>query len=166
MKACPCGSEFPYTDCCGPLIRGAVFADTAEDLMRSRYTATVLGDGDYLHNTLHPDERPQTRGKEEMPPIPFKRLEIIESKNGERGDSEGEVTFEAVYADPSGDRTLRERSRFFKVDGRWYYSDKHSHVETIAATAGQPFVRQGPKVGRNDPCSCGSGRKFKKCCGK
>ncbi len=168
MKECPCGSEFPFTDCCGPLIRGAVRADTAEDLMRSRYTATVLGEAGYLHDTLHPDERPARRGKDKMPAVPFKSLTILECKNGERGDTEGEVSFQAVYRDSGGDRVLKECSRFLKVDGRWYYSDKRSTMETVPVEGqtAQPFVREGPKLGRNDPCSCGSGKKFKKCCGK
>ena len=52
MKDCPCGTGFPYTDCCGPLIRGVGHADTAEDLMRSRFTAFALGHWDYLENSL------------------------------------------------------------------------------------------------------------------
>jgi SEC-C motif-containing protein len=169
MKECPCGSDFPYADCCGLLIRGAMLADTAEDLMRSRYTATVLGEAGYLRETLHPDERPPASAEEGgNSAIRFKRLDILGSNNGERGDEEGEVRFQAVYSDAEGDKTLRETSRFVKMDGRWYYSEKNSRVETVAASAkaAQPFVRPGPKVGRNDPCPCGSGKKFKKCCGK
>ncbi len=167
MKDCPCGSHFAYTDCCGPLIRGAIFADTAEDLMRSRYTATVLGETAYLRDTLLPEERPEGgSAKEAASRIRFKRLEILGSKNGERGDVEGEVRFQAVYDDGEGEKTLSETSRFIHQDGRWYYSDKKSRVQTTAAKAKGPVVRSGPKVGRNDPCPCGSGKKFKKCCGK
>jgi len=61
MKECPCGSVFPYTDCCGLLIRGSTAADTAEDLMRSRYTAHVVEEWDYLVQTRHPDERKDLR---------------------------------------------------------------------------------------------------------
>ena len=57
MKDCPCGSDFPYTDCCGPLIRGTGFADTAEDLMRSRYTAFAKQNWEYLVLTSHPEEK-------------------------------------------------------------------------------------------------------------
>jgi len=170
MKDCPCGSHFAYTDCCGPLIRGAIFADTAEDLMRSRYTATVLGESAYLRATLLPEERPEGGQPEEKASgIRFTRLEILGSKNGERGDAEGEVRFQAIYSDGEGEKILSETSRFVRQDGRWYYSEKKSRVQTGAAGAAKakgPVVRSGPKVGRNDPCPCGSGKKFKKCCGK
>ena len=62
MKDCPCGSNFPYTDCCGPLIRGTSFADTAEDLMRSRYTAFTENNWEYLVLTSHPKEKKEMAG--------------------------------------------------------------------------------------------------------
>lgn len=36
----------------------------------------------------------------------------------------------------------------------------HHHHEVL-----RPLVRETPKIGRNDPCSCGSQKKYKKCCG-
>jgi len=170
MKECPCGAVFPFTDCCGPLIRGAVSADTAEDLMRSRYTAYALENWDYLVQTTHPDAR---KGLEDIArvneAIRWKRLEIHDSKKGGREDSEGEVTFTAVFEEAGQEQTLQETSKFSKAEGRWYYCGKQSRPKvspTQTAKSAKPFVRSGAKVGRNDPCSCGSGKKFKKCCGK
>ncbi len=170
MKECPCGSVFPYTDCCGPLVRGAVQADTAEDLMRSRYTAVALKNWDYLVQTTHPDERKGLENLvEDNAKIEWQRLEVLGSQNGGREDKAGEVTFVAYYEEDGEEKTLRETSKFLKEDGRWYYCGKRSQPK-IAAAAGKPsskpFVRSKAKVGRNDPCPCGSGKKYKKCCGK
>lgn len=171
MDECPCGLSSSYTDCCAPLIRGAIFADTAEDLLRSRYTAYYLKNWDYLALTTHPAERGDAlkkgfAGRGEG--VQWKRLEVLGCKNGGRADSEGEVTFVAYYAENGVEKSLSESSAFLKEDGRWYYSEKRSKKRSVqpAAQSPKPFVRSQTKVGRNDPCSCGSGKKFKKCCGK
>ncbi len=171
MVECPCGSVFPYTDCCAPLIRGVSFADTAEDLMRSRYTAFTQQNWLYLRDTCHPDDRPELKELESGGGVRWRRLEILESRGGGRNDSEGTVRFQAFFEKDGAEKVLRENSKFLKEGGRWYYSRKHSSVEperkeAPAAASGKPFVREQAKVGRNDPCPCGSGKKFKKCCGK
>jgi len=98
MKECPCGSVFPYTDCCGLLIRGAIGADTAEDLMRSRYTAHVVKEWDYLVQTRHPDERKDLKDLATANEgVEWKKLEILHSQKGGRGDDEGEVTYVATF---------------------------------------------------------------------
>ena len=98
MKDCPCDSGFPYTDCCGPLIRGVGHADTAEDLMRSRYTAFALRHWDYLKNSLYPDERQYAEDfTESQKDIRWTHLEILESKMGGIFDEEGEVSFTAYF---------------------------------------------------------------------
>lgn len=167
MDECPCGSNFTYTDCCAPLIRGVGCADSAEDLMRSRYTAHTKKDWGYLARTTHAGEKPgdfSAQGGD----IQWKRLEIVGSSKGGRGDSEGEVSFIAYYTEDGAEKTLQETSKFLKEDGRWYYCGKRSRAQTRQAeqAPSKPFVRDQKKVGRNDPCHCGSGRKFKKCCGK
>ena len=169
MKDCPCGANFPYTDCCGPLVRGAVPADTAEDLMRSRYAAFSKGEWDYLDKTrLTGDNEPETTGSSHYRKenIAWTKLEILDIKNGGAFDGEGEVTFVAHYEENGESKTLRETAKFIKQDGRWYYSERLSKVApAVKATSGKPFVRGKPKVGRNDPCICGSKKKYKKCCG-
>lgn len=169
MKECPCGSVFPYTDCCGSLIRGGTGADTAEDLMRSRYTAHVMKEWDYLVETRHPDERKGLRDLEtENEGVEWKKLEVFHSEGGLE-DQEGEVTYAATFEKDGKEETLRETAKFIKEGGRWYYCGKRSQpkIEAPKTTrSGKPFVRTEAKVGRNDPCTCGSGKKYKKCCGK
>ena len=169
MKDCPCGYNFPYTDCCGPLIRGTVPADTAEDLMRSRYTAFSMGEWEYLDRTRHTrDGEPEkTRSSHyRQDNIAWTKLEILGCEDGGQSDEEGKVSFIAHYTENDEDKTLEETSKFIKEDGRWYYSEKLSKVApAVKATSGRPFVRDQPKVGRNDPCICGSKKKYKKCCG-
>ena len=167
MKDCPCGTGFPYTDCCGPLIRGVGRADTAEDLMRSRFTALSLDHLDYLKSSLNPDEQVAFRVEEKKKgDIRWTRLEILEAKKGGAFDKEGEVTFRAHFTQNSESKSHQEISRFLKVNGRWYYSQRSSEVisKTFASSV-KPFQRKRPKIGRNEPCPCGSGKKYKKCCG-
>jgi SEC-C motif domain protein len=171
MKDCPCGSDFPFTDCCGPLIRGTGFPDTAEDLMRSRYTAFAQQNWEYVVITSHPEEKKELA---KIGPalieegLVWKKLEIVGVRAGGRDDSEGQVDFVAHFVKDGTAQTLRESSRFYKINGRWVYSRKDSTLPPVAVSAQtkpQTFVRGEAKIGRNDPCSCGSGKKFKKCCG-
>lgn len=148
-RPCPCGSGRPFGDCCGRFMAGAA-APTAEALMRSRYTAFVLGDEDYLLRTWHRSSRPDSLGLGDSPV--WIGLEIRSSEAGGSADEEGTVEFVARYIAGGRQGTLRENSRFLREEGRWYYLDGD--------------IREaGEKAGRNDPCPCGSGRKFKRCCG-
>jgi len=173
MKDCPCGLNSPFTDCCGPLIRGVSYADTAEDLMRSRFTAYVEKNWNYLIQTTCADERPGKSAEalaESNQDTEWLRLEVMGLRQGGIEDQEGEVSFAAYYQDAEGEKVLRETSKFFREDGRWKYSETEStgHPQKVASTPGpaKPFVREGTKVGRNDPCPCDSGKKYKKCCGR
>ena len=73
-------------------------------------------------------------------------------------DSEGQVEFIARYAMDGTEHVHREKSQFRRIDGRWYFSNG----QKVGATT---IRNEGPKIGRNDPCSCGSGKKYKKCHG-
>lgn len=119
--------------------------------MRSRYCAFALGDVAYLLATWHPRTRPAQLDLADQPQ--WMRLEV--SGSGEDGDS-GWVEFAAHYRTPQGAGCLRERSRFLREQGRWLYLD--GRLPASGETA--------PRPGRNDPCPCGSGRKFKHCCGR
>lgn len=168
---CPCGTHFPYTDCCGPLIRGTYPADTAEDLMRSRYTAYAKKEWYYLIQTTHPDEKTATikNGFDEWRDnVEWQKLEILDSKMGGAQDTEGEVTFQATYLKSGVPQLHHERSKFTKENGKWYYRENQSNPRDMPLKTehSKPFVRKESKVGRNAPCPCGSGKKFKKCCGK
>lgn len=170
MKECPCGATFPYTDCCAPLIRGASPADTAEDLMRSRFTAFAKGIWDYIEQTRYPDGQELSAGYKTKflhDGIAWKKLEIYDVKKGNASDEEGEVSFVAHYVENGEEKTLQEVAKFIKEDGKWYYNEHESRIiSSDPAPSVKPFTRDQPKVGRNDPCPCGSNKKFKKCCGK
>ena len=161
MDLCPCGSGKAFEDCCGPYVEGKEAAPTAEALMRSRYTAHCLGRYEYLNESILPemrDEADEAETREWSELVEWQGLEILSAKDGGPDDETGEVSFEARYALRGSPRSLREDAFFRKKDGRWYYADGVVH--------GQETVRrQSPKVGRNDPCPCGSGKKYKKCCG-
>jgi len=165
---CPCGTNKEYSQCCEPYIEGKKPAPTPEALMRSRYAAYVKVATPYLRETL----APETRGD-------YNEAEVIEwSKQSEwlgldilkaEGNT---VEFVAKYKTQGKVLEHHEVSTFRKDGGRWYFVDGESHVheegkghEHHAAEAKQPLRRETPKVGRNDPCPCGSGKKSKKCCG-
>lgn len=145
--ACPCGSGRSYADCCEPCHAGQPAA-TPEALMRSRYSAFALDLTDYLLETWHPETRPASL--EPDPSTRWMRLEVLES--GEEGDL-GRVHFRATFREGRRWAVLEEASSFVREEGRWRYR------------RGSPTVVR-LKPGRNDPCPCGSDRKFKACCGR
>lgn len=114
LDPCPCGSGRPYSACCGALHTGARLAETPEELMRSRYSAYVRRDGDYLLRTWHPRTRPKTLEFEDG--LTWAGLEIVEA-------TDTEVEFVAVYETALGMGALAERSRFERRGGRWVYVD-------------------------------------------
>jgi SEC-C motif-containing protein len=162
MSPCPCGSNLEYDACCGPILRGEQPAPTAEALMRARYSAFVNVDVDFLSQSLHPDHREDhdanaTRRWAES--ADWRGLEIVATAAGGDGDDEGEVEFIASYKEKGILQRYHERSRFRRHDGRWYFVDGELVLPRTE-------VHKTPKVGRNDSCPCGSGKKFKKCCGR
>jgi SEC-C motif-containing protein len=139
-----------YRECCQPLHQRNKHAQTAEKLMRSRYSAFCLGLIDYLIETLHPSKRHPTDRDALMQTIRNTKwlgLTIVDHK---QAADLAEVEFVAFYDDdPIGQ--LHERSRFSREAGRWYYHDG--------------LFLPPLKLGRNDSCFCGSGKKFKHCHG-
>ncbi|MEN8179404.1 MAG: YchJ family metal-binding protein [Pseudomonadota bacterium] len=162
MSQCYCGSGRDFTNCCAPVLDGSGPAETAEVLMRARYSAFATQQAEFLHESLHPEHRDDhdlaaTRKWAEN--SQWLGLEIVAVEAGGPDDSEGTVEFVATYKERGLVRPYHEVSNFCKVDDRWYYVDgKLVMPETE--------VRNQPKVGRNDPCPCGSGKKYKKCCGR
>ena len=161
MPSCHCGSGQSYQACCEPFVSGASQATTAEALMRSRYSAYVEGAIDYLGDTLHPNhradwDREATRRWSEG--AEWHGLDIVDVEAGQPEDREGVVEFIASFTEDGHSRRHHERSRFARQGGRWYYVD---------GDVPKPKTQRHdtPRVGRNDPCVCGSGKKFKKCCG-
>jgi SEC-C motif-containing protein len=159
VEQCPCGSGASFTECCEPLIKGIRPAATAESLMRSRYSAYVKAEIDYLYDSTHPDYRKgydHEGTREWAEKSQWKGLEIVAARGGE-ADTLGEVEFIATYSDGETVHNHHELGKFRKVDNRWLFVDgKMVTAKPIVST----------KIGRNEPCPCGSGSKYKKCCGK
>ncbi len=159
---CPCTSGKDYPVCCEPLIQQKRKAETAEQLMRSRYTAYATGNVDWIVESQSPDGRQfvDKKATEEWSKrAKWSRMEVLEVTNGGPDDTEGFVDFKAYYTIGGEDITHHEVASFRKEDGVWYFVDG---IEVKP----RPFKRLEPKVGPNEPCSCGSGKKHKKCCGK
>ncbi|MEF2230584.1 MAG: YchJ family protein [Pseudodesulfovibrio sp.] len=160
-RPCPCGSGKEHAECCNLYISGEKPAPTAEALMRSRYTAYVERQIDYLHDSLAPEARENhdPEGvREWAEKAEWLGLEIHGVEAGGESDDEGLVEFSARYVMDGQELNHHERSVFRRVDGAWRYVD--------GAMVPPPNVRKGPRIGRNDPCPCGSGKKYKKCCGR
>ncbi|MDH6520221.1 SEC-C motif-containing protein [Streptomyces sp. SAI-135] len=114
---CPCGLRKTYDDCCGRFLRGESAPPTAEALMRSRYSAFVKLEREYLLRTWHPRTRPGALDLDAG--VRWAGLEILETTDGSAFHSTGTVTFRASFKGGS----LHERSRFERVDGAWVYVD-------------------------------------------
>ncbi len=158
---CPCGTGNEYEACCGLLIDGGKAPATAEALMRSRYTAYTKGKVDYLESTLHPRRKKGFEAehvKRWSRDAQWQGLRVVSTEGGLETDESGTVEFVARYVLKGESIEHHERAEFHRVQGRWYFFDgKMVGTEQVRRTE--------PKVGRNDPCTCGSGKKYKKCCG-
>lgn len=144
---CTCGSNKNFNECCGEIINEKRVARTAEELMRSRYSAYVKADGRYLMLSSVKENRYENDAeliKEFSKSVQWLKLNILNAQN----DS---VEFKAYYKDQESIKVLHEKSNFVKEDNVWRYKD------------GELF---SSKVERNETCPCGSGKKFKKCCAK
>lgn len=118
-RPCPCGGE-TYATCCEELHDGVRQATTAVELMRSRYSAYVRRNANYVFRTWHPRTRP-TNVDDDSPV--FTRLEILDVVDGGEDDTEGIVEFRAHFMDDGVTGELHERSRFTRKAGRWVYLD-------------------------------------------
>lgn len=156
---CPCGTKQFFAECCGPYLSEEALPPTPEALMRSRYTAFTRADIPYIMKSM------SSPALDSFDPISFQKwiqhlqwegLQIIDTP--EPTPTEGIVEFVASYRRSDGDTfEMHERSIFEKVDDRWYYVDGEQ--------PGHAPIQAPEKIGRNTPCPCASGRKYKKCCG-
>jgi SEC-C motif-containing protein len=161
LTLCPCGSNLTYSECCEPIIKGTSRAKTAEALMRSRYSAYVKKEFEHLRLSLLPKTRATYDEKSTIQwasKAVWENLKIIKTIDGSENDNEGFVEFLASYSENGVKKTHHEFSFFQKENGQWYY------VESRLPQVKQ-VIREATKIGRNDPCTCGSGKKYKKCCG-
>ena len=120
-EPCWCESGLPRQECCQPLLLGRTAAPTALALMRSRYSAYVAGDADYLLETWDAQTRPPAVQLD--PEQRWLGLKIYRTELGGVADDEGTVEFAARFKVHGRGHRLRERSRFCKRDGRWFYVD-------------------------------------------
>lgn len=120
---CPCGSGHSYQECCQPLVEQRAFAATAEQLMRSRYSAYCQQAAAYLLASWHPDTRPATLDTGEFGGIKWIGLQIVSTEAGQAGEQTGSVEFIARFKANGRAGVLQENSRFIRQDGRWYYLD-------------------------------------------
>ncbi len=162
-ELCPCGSEKKFGACCGPFLDGSKLPKTAEALMRSRYSAYACADVDYLYRTSSKavqKEFDADNTKKWAESSEWTGLEVVNvEKGGERDDS-GVLEFVAHYRVKGTMFNHHEIAEFTRgSEGQWVFEDGK-------ILAPEPIRREEPKVGRNDVCPCGSGKKFKKCCGK
>lgn len=148
---CPCDSAKGYADCCQPLHNGQP-APSPGRLMRSRYSAYTLGLIDYLVLTTWPAQQP---GLDRQAMTDWSHnsrwlgLSVEHESTVQEDTDRAQVTFTARWADADGSaHKQRECSSFVRLNQRWYFITPEITVST----------------GRNEPCPCGSGRKFKQCC--
>lgn len=133
---------------------------TAEELMRARYHAYETCDMEFIKESHDPDN---TEGIDWAECEKWAResqwlgLEIISTIKGGEDDKDGIVEFKATYIENGKTIVHHERSYFVKKNGVWFYQ------KWLPITSTR--INEN-RVGRNDPCPCGSGKKYKKCCGK
>jgi SEC-C motif-containing protein len=159
MSQCPCGLPRSFEECCGPIIAGQPAA-TAEALMRSRYTAFVRREMAHLEATLAPekmDEFDRAEVEASAADLTGLGLEVRATSDGGEGDQIGSVEYVARFKIRGQTHAHHELATFRRDQGRWVYADGQINPKSAP--------RHSDKVGRNDPCPCGSGKKYKKCCG-
>lgn len=149
-ESCLCGSGNTYSTCCQKVHLDHAAASTAEELMRSRYTAFALEKSSHILKTWVENKRPKALNFDDHP-VTWIHLTINSSKDGQPENSTGQVDFTSTYIENGQLCTLSEISNFKKIDSLWYYVDGVCDVSKR-------------KLERNRPCPCGSGKKFKRCC--
>ena len=158
-ETCPCGSGASFGDCCEPIIKGTRESETAEELMRARYSAFVTQAIDFIVASTHSRTRKDidlTFIREWSETSTWHGLEILETK--QVNENKAFVSFEAQFAQGDEVQHHREKSLFERENGEWRF--------VTGDELKNPTVRyEAPRPGRNDPCPCGSGKKYKKCHG-
>jgi SEC-C motif-containing protein len=123
---CPCKSQIRYASCCMPFHHGKAKPATAEQLMRSRFSAYFFRLVDYLVETTHPDTKEPGLRQElakTINQINWSFLTIVQTSKGEKGDKLGKVEFLANYFIGNEPHELHEHSRFKRFKGNWKYLD-------------------------------------------
>ena len=124
---CYCSLSRKFEDCCQPFISGKAKPATAEELMRSRYSAYATAAVEYVLRSTHPSTRRfhdaesiENWAKRSV----WQKLEIVAKTAGEAQDKKGTVEFKAYFLDAENNpRIHHERSNFSKELGRWFFVD-------------------------------------------
>lgn len=152
---CYCGNKESFENCCGRYLSGNQKAPTALALMKSRYSAFVTKNIDYLVETAHPTLNAKKASLLEWANhVTWLKLEVISSTAGNGNHTAGEVEFKAYYREGLKNDIQHEKSLFTKENDTWYYTKGFINPKPLADAT----------TNRNDLCPCGSGKKFKKCC--
>ena len=118
-RRCPCDTGLAFEVCCGAIHAGTGQALTAEQLMRSRYSAFAVGDGPYLERSWHSSTRPRRVRVDAADE--WVLLEIVDTQAGGPLDNVGMVEFRAHHRRGGQPGVVHERSSFAREDGRWVY---------------------------------------------
>jgi len=154
---CPCGSDKAYLHCCELFITHSQSPQTAEQLMRSRFTAFYLHKHQYLLDSHYPSQRDAedlNAIAKEQASTQWVKLVIHQTKLGRINDLTGIVEFSAFFSQEGQMFELRESSNFIQENAQWFYLDGDSDIQ-----------RNELKFKRNEPCWCNNGKKFKHCHG-
>lgn len=147
--ACPCGLGL-YQQCCAPLHLGQISAQSAEQLMRSRYSAFAKYEIDYILKTTAVGQQVAldvTAIADWAKSNEWLQLEIIQA-NDKIDKNHAQVEFKAHYHDGEKAQIHHELSYFVKFQQHWYFLDPTTHQN----------------ITMKQSCICGSGKKFKQCC--
>jgi SEC-C motif-containing protein len=155
-QPCPCGSGRTFGSCCEPVLQGQRQPETAEELMRARFTAHVVHDFGFLHRTYRPTSRLPFVAGGEAPTMKWTRLVVHGHGPGATPDI-ATVDFSAYGLEDDVEKVLHEKAEFVRQEGGWIYTRPLREGPA-------PYKAAAPKPGRNDPCPCGSGKKYKQCC--
>jgi len=151
---CPCASGKALNECCRPFIKGLALPKQAESLMRSRYSAYVLGEFQYIYDTYTTDSQKSLSVDDIQASAANTRWCRLEVVNTSNEANEAFVEFIAYYVVDGNAFAMHERSRFLKERQQWLYA------------SGEMLANTGKiDIGRNEKCLCASGKKFKRCCG-
>lgn len=158
-QTCYCCSNQPFESCCEPYLTGKEKPKTPEALMRSRYSAFVLKDIPYIDATMKGKAKQKADLDQTalwLENVAWLNLSVKQSKTPT--PTTGTVHFVARFQENGEEQQIEEVSQFKKIAGSWYYiQGKQANLTSKQGSA--------EKIGRNEPCSCGSGKKFKHCCG-
>jgi SEC-C motif-containing protein len=123
-RNCPCGNNQTIENCCGAIIKGEKEALTAEELMRSRYTAFTKGNGDYLMASHSVNTR-ELKDKKDLEnwakSVTWMHLDVLNTTDGKANDTQGTVEFKAFFVDHGKVDVIHENSSFRIENGKWVY---------------------------------------------